>query len=110
MEIKILNLCSHVIKIKNANGEEIIFQPENKLCPARVQNDLQTIIKIGGVDICKRTSASNSNLPPMRDGYLYIVSRPVAIANKDRHDLLTPCGIVKDAIGDVQYCTCLEVI
>ena len=110
MEIKILNLCSHVIKVKNANGEEVVFQPENKLYPARVQNDLQTIIRIGGVDICKRTAATSSNLPPVRDGYLYIVSRPVAVANKDRHDLLTPCGLVKDAIGDVQYCTGLEVI
>ena len=110
MELKILNLCSHVIKIKNANGDEVEFQPENKLFPARVQNELQTIIRIGGVDICKRTKASSSTLPPMRDGYLYIVSRPVAIANPDRHDLLTPCGLVKNEIGDVQYCTGLEVI
>lgn len=111
MEIKILNLCSHVVTVKNVTtGEEVTFQPENKEYPARVQNGLATIFKLGKIDIYKRTEPSNINLPPARDGHLYIVSRPVAIANADRHDLLVPCGLVKDVMGEVQYCTGLEVI
>lgn len=110
MEIKILNLCNHVVKIKGNNGEDIVLQPENKDYPARVQNGLEVIFKLGNIDICKRTEPSNINLPPIRDGYLYIVSRPVATANADRRDLLVPCGLVKDTLGEVQYCTGLEVI
>lgn len=111
MEIKILNLCNHVVRVKNTTtGEEVVFKPENKEYPARVQNGLVTIFRLGKIDICKRTEPTNTNLPPAREGYLYIVSRQVAVANADRHDLLVPCGLAKDALGEVQYCTGLEVI
>ena len=111
MEIKILNLCNHVIKVKSPSTfKATVFEPENKDYPARVQNSLETIFKLGELDICKRTTPCTVNLPPSREGYLYIVSRQVAQANPNRHDLLVPCGLVKDAIGEVEFCTGLEVI
>lgn len=65
---------------------------------------------IDGIKITKQTFGEVTGLPEPRDGVYYIVSKIVAQACPDRHDLLIPGPAVKGEDGRPIGCNGLSVI
>lgn len=45
-----------------------------------------------------------SNLPPEKDGIIYIVPKIVAVLCNERKDLVSPVGVIKNKDMSKQYC------
>ncbi|MFF7411675.1 hypothetical protein [Streptomyces lydicus] len=105
----ILNLTPHPIRLYGSEREDgnddlephlrAIIEPEDK--PARLA--MIELGTCGGVELIEYGHAHD--LPPKRDGYLYIVSLVVALALADRRsDLLVPYREVRNSSGTVIGC------
>jgi len=101
---KLVNLTPHGITVYHDNGNAF-YLPQHGY-PVRLAEERQTIGTIyttdkaygDGYDIpvnIVRYGITN-DLPEPEDGTLYIVSRPVAEANRGRNDLIVPDDIVRE--------------
>lgn len=106
MEIKLKNLCPHDIVIKDANNKFWTIKPEP--IAARVETDFKPMFYIGAIGIFKRDFILTTNLPPVTDGTMYIVSRQVASFNMNRKDLLVPTKMWEE--NGVSFCCGLEIL
>jgi hypothetical protein len=98
----IINLTPHDINIILGN-ETITIKPEGT--PARVAQTKQQIDTVEGIPICKSSFGEVENLPPQKEGTIYIVSMLVANALPSRTDLYFPDGVVRSEDGTILGCT-----
>ena len=78
------------------------FAPEGT-CPRCSQKE-QLVGNIDGVDIYRMEFGEVDNLPDQQEDTYYIVSAMVAQACPDRHDLLIPAHMVRNAEGRILGC------
>ena len=79
----VLNLTTYTLKV----GEKIIF-PTGEL-PFLERSSLHNAVTINGVKLISSTTGKLMNLPPKKDGIVYVVSRDVAEASL-RDDFMYP--------------------
>lgn len=108
LNIELVNLCDHEVRIRDCNGKFFTVPPcEGE--PARVQNEYTPVFYLGTIGVQRRIAPITTNLPPTTEGTMFIVSRVVATANRNRKDLLVPGPQFYSDEG-VRYCAGLEII
>lgn len=109
--MKLFNLTAHEVIIERCY-ERIVIEPEEfparRLSTTIVVGELE--IDGGTVDLESTSFGEVENLPEEEEGVGYIVSRIVAEACPQRHDLYVRSGEVRDASGRVIACTGLTQI
>ena len=93
----IVNLTPHAIVVGSRS-----FAPSGSL--ARVAMEITPQGEIDGIPLFKTAFGQVEGLPPQEAGRYYLVSALVASAEKDRTDLLSPSGLVRDEQGRVIGC------
>ena len=93
----ITNLTPHAIVVGSRS-----FPPSGTV--ARVATVTEKIGDVEGIPVFKTAFGQVEGLPPMEAGKYCLVSALVASAEKDRTDLLSPSGLVRDAEGKVIGC------
>ena len=93
----IVNLTPHAITVGSRS-----FPPSGSL--ARVAMLITPCGEIDGVPLFSTAFGQVEGLPPQEAGRYYLVSALVASAEKDRTDLLSPSGLVRDEKGIVIGC------
>jgi hypothetical protein len=85
---KIVNLTPHTIKIVNSDNEIIREYPSQGL--ARVSTTSEVIGEIDGIPVVRTAFSGVSGLPEPDGESVFIVSTPLAMACRDRDDLISP--------------------
>ena len=93
----IVNLTPHAITVGSRS-----FPPSGTL--ARVAMLISPQGEIDGIPLFATAFGQVEGLPPQEAGRYYLVSALVASAEKDRTDLLSPSGLVRDEQGRVIGC------
>lgn len=93
----IVNLTPHAIVVGSRS-----FPPSGTV--ARVATVTEKIGDVEGIPVFKTFFGKVEGLPPIEAGRFLIVSGLVASAASDRHDLLSPSGLVRDGEGKVIGC------
>jgi len=96
---KIINLTPLSIDVVLTSGETICI-PSSGI--ARCSKREIHVDTIDGIKITRVMPVETTGLPDPKDGTIYIVSREVADAERDRDDLMIP--------GDIEYNQYNEVI
>jgi len=107
-EVKIINLTPHPIIIIKENGEKIILEKCNN--PARCDSFRVKVCEINGISVNKVCFGQIYNLPEKRENTIYIVSRIIAEAAKDRDDLYIVDETIRDENGNIIGCKSLAKI
>ncbi len=111
--LKIINLTPHDVNIVGDDGEVILsIKPEPT--PARAK---ASTIKVGAIEVEGKTIPLTTTrmgevegLPPEEEDTILIVSRIVAEACPNRHDLLIPNESVRDEKGRIVGVKSLAVL
>lgn len=99
---RIINLCSHDITIKDAQGNNIVFEPSGKEC--RVEVLPKDVHYHAGIALYNDVYGDVENLPGAKEGVIYIVSaRVVNALNGSRGDVFAPGRQVPGKSGKVNY-------
>lgn len=103
MEMKIINLTPHTVRIVAENGQVISEYPSEGV--ARVTSNFEKVGELAGVPVMKTTYGETEYLPAPTEGVVYIVSMVVANANLNRRDLImpntAPAMVVRDEAGQI---------
>jgi len=103
--INLVNLMPHALTLYNNEDEAILELP---MCnePARCASSDAAIGAYKGVPVVTKKYGSAYNLPPVKPGTFYIVSKVVgaSAAVQGRTDILVPHVLVKDKNGRVIGC------
>lgn len=110
--MKLINLTPHRIDVYS-NGFLRVIEPSGK--PARIANKRNGEIKMLSYEcdnfkfpLIDLESESGSNLieelPPFQSGTLLIVSQLVAVACKERDDLIFPTDFIRNESGQIIGC------
>ena len=102
----IKNLTPHDVRILDDNNEVVVAMVSEGI--ARVSSETQVVDTLNGVPIPETVFGEVTGLPPETEGTYYIVSRMVASAASERHDLLVPGLQVRDEQGRVVGCKSLD--
>lgn len=102
----IKNLTPHDVRVLNNNNEVVVTLVSEGI--ARVSSETQVVDTLNGVPITETVFGEVTGLPPEAEGTYYIVSRMVASAASERHDLLVPGLQVRDEQGRVVGCKSLD--
>jgi len=102
--VNLVNLTPHPIVVMNDSGEVVLrVPPSGKV--ARVAVKRVRVGDVNGIPLYRVKYGKVENLPPPRDGTLYIVSLLVLQACRDRKDLIapdtSPASAVRDASGKI---------
>ena len=89
----------------NNNGVVVALVSEGI---ARVASETQVVDTLNGVPITETVFGEVTGLPLETEGTYYVVSRMVASAAPERHDLLVPGLQVRDEQGRVVGCKSLD--
>jgi hypothetical protein len=93
-----VNLCSHQVDVYRKDGSVKSIQPSGTVARCNITNVL--LNEIDGVPIYRQVLGEVQNLPEEIPGVLLIVSKIVAQACPNRHDLLVPGSISRDSNGN----------
>lgn len=107
--ISFLNLTPHTINILDRNDQEVMVIPAYGVI-ARCQQREEIVMTIEGIDVSRQNFGDVECLPEPQENIYYIVSRLVAMAAPDRHDLLIPGPLVRDENGQPRGCRGLSVV
>lgn len=102
----IKNLTPHDVRVLNNNNEVVVTLNSEGI--ARVSSETKVVDTLNGVPITETVFGEVTGLPPETEGTYYIVSRMVASAASERHDLLVPGLQVRDEQGRVVGCKSLD--
>lgn len=97
MESSIINCTNHTVQFLNKENQKIL-ELESNPNPARViyTTNYDGVIMFKGYSISQTTTNEVIvNLPPPKEGVLYVVSRKVKQAS-DRQDLRVPSEVVRN--------------
>lgn len=98
-EIEIINLTPHKIMLLNEKYD--LLQVIESSGVARATEKKEVVSELGGVKLYKTTFEDVQGLPEPSENIVYVVSRIILDACKDRTDLVTTSQIVrKDAEGN----------
>lgn len=100
------NLTPHNVRVLNDNNEVVVILNSEGI--ARVSSETKVVDTLNGVPITKTVFGEVTGLPPETEGTYYVVSRMVASAASERHDLLVPGLQVRDEQGRVVGCKSLD--
>jgi hypothetical protein len=112
--VRIINLTPHELNICNSEGKIILSIPPPKDVPiprVQVRSEIVGEIEVDGVRIPVRRIVYGDveNIPPEREGTIYVVSTLVTLALRERgimrRDLLSPDtnidSVIRDSSGRV---------
>ena len=102
----IKNLTPHEVRVLNDNNEVVVAMISEGI--ARVSSESKVVDTLNGVPITETVFGEVTGLPPETEGTYYVVSRMVASAASERHDLLVPGLQVRDEQGRVVGCKSLD--
>jgi hypothetical protein len=100
-EVKLENFTPHSINLM-VEGKEPVVYPSMGV--ARVSETREVIGYINNVPVETVKYGQVVGLPSPQDGIYYIVSALVMTAATDRHDLIAPANLVRDAEQKVVGC------
>ena len=98
-EVRFVNLTRNLIEIVPQDEPIAKFRPSGVI--ARLLEEPDRTIKVGGIPLTYSIFALPDCLPTPRDGVIYVVPMAVALvgAASGRSDLAFPSGFVKDRTG-----------
>jgi hypothetical protein len=99
-----INLTPHSVSLMR-DGSVLHISPEP--IPARCEEAETLSATVAGYPVYNVTFGTVYGLPEPKEGVLYIVSRMVAEALPDRHDLVFPHQLVRDSAGNIVGCQAL---
>lgn len=103
-----VNATPHAIYLI-INGEKIVISPSGVVARVAIVRELVDTIPLGDelvpVNVVK--SGLTLDLPEYEEDVVVIVSRIVAEAHPDRHDLMFPDSLTRDEEGRVIGCSAL---
>ena len=108
--MEIVNLTPHDVYLAGAD----VTLPSRGI-PPRVSlettkmDDLDVAGHPATVEIVVERPGEVTDLPPAQAGIIYIVSRMVAEACTDRHDLCYPTALIRDDQGRIVGCGALGI-
>ena len=102
-----VNLCPHQVDIIMQDGQVNSIKPSGQV--ARCAQSNVVLNEIDGIQITRQVMGEVQNLPDEIPGVLLIVSRIVAQAKPERHDLVVPGPLVRDQNGQPCGCQGLSV-
>ena len=123
MEVKLINLTPHILRIFNIEDVEynsksksfylkrkdsytipLVLQPGNNIPRVNVTRDV--VNTLNGIPVIESNYGEIKNNPESRDGVYYIVSAITANAfrKNNRKDILVPNQIVRDEHGNIIGC------
>lgn len=102
----IRNFTPHVVRVLDDNNEVVVALESEGI--ARVSSETKVVDTLNGVPITETVFGEVTGLPPEAEGTYYVVSRMVASAASERHDLLVPGLQVRDEQGRVVGCKSLD--
>jgi hypothetical protein len=105
--MKLINLTPHEIVIYNARRERVLSVPPSGLI-ARVRTAREKIAEHDGIEIYRTQYGEIENLPPPEPDTIFIVSGLVAVAAKDRDDVLQPGELLRSDSGQPIGCVGLQ--
>ncbi len=102
--ITITNCTPHDVNIVGEDGSVVATIPASGIIPrCQATTEEVSTVQVDGVTIPLTASHFGDvyDLPEASDGTLFIVSRVVADAAPERHDLVVPDQLVRDSSGQV---------
>jgi hypothetical protein len=100
---RFINLTPHEINIIDDDGVVVVTIPPSGInCRIDTVERLDCVVE--GIKLFTTEYINNSGLPSPEFGVYYITSRLIVGANRDRHDLLAPHGLMRDDKGRVIGC------
>lgn len=112
-DVRLVNLTPHSITVVGDSGETILtIPPAGVVARCSVKKERVATIGINNFNIPVSwvTFGEVVDLPEPQDGTIYIVSRAVAEARRDRDDLLVPDDLVRDEEGRIVGCRGFSVV
>lgn len=107
MNMNLINLTPHAIRIIGADGAEITtLQPSGSV--ARVAVTRHPSPGIGTIPVSVPSFGAVAGLPAPAPGTVYIVSAMVREASRDRRDVYSPGELVRGADGQPIGCRGLD--
>ena len=103
----IVSLLPHVTSVV-VDDSVTFIDPSGTV--ARCTQTEEVIGSVDGIPLTRQTFGAVTGLPEPEEGTWFLVSRMVAAAVPDRHDLLIPGPLVRDDRGVVVGCRGLSVI
>ena len=97
---EIVNLTPHPLNIVDEEGN-VILSRDGCQNPPRLQEERTHTGYLVGVPTFKVRLGKIENLPEPNGDTIFVVSRPVAEASRDRDDLFIPDQLVRDEKGSV---------
>lgn len=102
-----INLTPHEVQIIMEN--EVLAVPPSGTV-ARCEQSEELVGEIDGVRVTRLVMGELVGLPPASEGVTYIVSHIVLQAATQRHDLVKPGELVRNAAGDIIGCRSLSCL
>lgn len=102
-----INLTPHVINVVVPSGT-IDIPASGQV--ARCSQTSKEVCKINDIPVTKQEFGAVEGLPAPQEGTYYLVSRLVAAACPERHDLLIPGPLVRNEAGQPVGCQGLSVL
>lgn len=111
-DVRLVNLTPHSITVVGDSGETILTIPSAGVARCSVKKERVATIGINdhNIPVSWVTFGEVVDLPEPQDGTIYIVSRAVAEARRDRDDLLVPDDLVRDEEGRIVGCRGFAVV
>ena len=103
----LINLTPHTINIVVPSGT--IDIPTSGTI-ARCSQSNEVVGEVNGISVTRQSFGEVENLPAEQEGTYYLVSRLVAAACPERHDLLIPGPLVRNEAGQPVGCQGLSVL
>lgn len=111
-DINLINLTPHAVTIMTefeSMDDAVTIPPSGTVARCTQESEEVDTVKIAGlnVPIIRTVFGDVVGLPDPADGTLFVVSRIVAEAARDRKDLVVPAETVRDEAGDIIGCLAL---
>jgi len=104
----IVSLLPHVTSVVMPDDSVMFIDPSGTV--ARCSQSEEVVGEVDGIPLTRQTFGAVTGLPDAEEGTWFLVSRMVASALPDRHDLVVPGPLVRDEKGVVVGCRGLSVI
>lgn len=107
--VRLRNLTPHELRVRTT-GRELVLDPDARPARVAVTDNIVDTLTVDGLPVSLHEVSTHllvTDLPPPRPAVLLVVSRAVAAACPDRHDLVVPHLLVRNHAGVVVACTAL---
>lgn len=103
-----VSLLPHTISVVCDDGTVRVIAPSGAVARCSVTDEI--VDTIDSMYITRQTFGEVVGLPEPEEGVAFIVSRMVAAAVPERHDLYIPGPLIRDAEGVVVGCSGLSIL